>query len=114
MARASQTTQKIGLPGLEPVLTAPTADGDIADVGPGVFLLVDNGSSSTVTVTVQTPTMIQDLALADRTVPVAAGTTRLVPLTMPEYKQPAASPGAGRAYVDYSSVTSVTRGVLSL
>lgn len=114
MARASQATQRVALTGLEPVLTGPTADGDVTDVGASVFLVVDNASAASITVTVQTPTMIQDLPLADRTVTVSAGKRKMIPLTMQEYKQPTGSADAGRAYVDYSAVASVTRGVLAL
>ena len=113
MARTSVTTQAMVLPGFTPTLSAPVADGDIVDVG-RTFLYVDNASGSAVTVTVQTPGGVEDLALADRTVSVAAGARKMIPLTMTAYRQPTGSVDAGRAYVDYSSVTSVTRAVVSL
>jgi hypothetical protein len=98
------------------VHTAVTALGDVVDVG-RVILSVINGGSGPCTVTVQTPGLVDgDLAVADRVVTVPVGTTpTLVPVTSAAYRQPT-STGAdsGRAYVDYSPITSVTRAVVSL
>lgn len=113
MARTDVTTQAMVLPGLDPVLSAPVADGDIVDVGRN-FLYVDNGSVAPITVTVQTPGGVADLALEDRTVAVPAGEFRLIPLTMAAYKRPVGGTDAGRAWVDYSAVADVTRAVVSL
>jgi hypothetical protein len=113
MARTSVVTQAMALAGLAPVLTAPTADGDVVDVGRN-FLMVENIGVGAVTVTVQTPGGTEDLALADRVVNVAAGTVKLIPLTMPAYRQPVSSDDAGRAYVDYSVPADINRGVISL
>jgi hypothetical protein len=105
------------LAGLAPVLTAPTVDNDVVDVG-RCFLMVDNASGSSVTVTVVTPETVDGLAITDRAVAVAAGGIELIPLTSTHYRQSAASADvpsdAGRAYVNYSAVASVTRGVISL
>lgn len=115
MARTDVTTQQLPYAGLQPVHTAPIIDGDIVDVG-RCFLSVINGGAGDITVTVQTPETVDgDLAIEDRTVTVPVSTTpTLIPLTSPRYRQPAGSTDAGRAYVDYSSVTSVTRAVVSL
>lgn len=116
MARVSQTTQVIPNGGLTPTMSAPTSgvgNGDIVDVGRN-FLVVLNGGSS-ITVTVITPgTVDGDLAIADRVVTVAAGAVpAVIPLDSPNYRQPTGSADAGRAYVEYSSATSVTRAVVS-
>ncbi|QWF81136.1 hypothetical protein [Amycolatopsis sp. CA-230715] len=116
MARASVSTQDVLRAGLAPVHTSPTADGDIADVGSGVFLSVINGGSGPVTVTVQTPGVVDgDLPVADRAVTVPVGTTpKLIPLNSTAYRQPVGDPNAGRALVDYSAITSVTRAVVHI
>lgn len=112
MARASQTTQQIVRTGLTPALTAPTADGDIVDCG-NVALMVTNGSGSSINVTVQATASLDGLDVADLVVAVAAGATRLIgPLPVRTFGQPSGSADAGRAYVDYSAVASVTRAVV--
>lgn len=122
MARTSVTTQPIVLAGLVPTMTAPagtgSTSGDIVDVGRNM-LVVKNADASSMTVTVETPETIDgDLDIEDRTVTVAAGATAYIPLTSTHYRQTAASATSptdvGRAYVDYSSVTSLTRAVVSL
>lgn len=120
MARVSVTTQAVPLAGLAPVLTAPTVANDVCDVG-RVALMVTNGSGSSITVTVVMPALVDgDITVGPRTVTVAASATKLIPLTSVNYKQTAASVDAGqtadigRAYVNYSAVASVTRGVVAL
>lgn len=123
MARVSQTTQVMALAGLAPVLTSPTVDNDVVDVG-RVFLMVKNAGAAAATVVVETPETVDgDLAIADRTVSVAAGATELIPVTSNHYRQTAASAAApadiGRAYVDYTPgggdvLSDITRAVVSL
>lgn len=122
MARVSQTTQALPYAGLEPTMAGPTSgsgNGDIVDVG-RTFLMVLNGSGGSITVTILTPETVDgDLAITDRVVTVANGAVpALIPLNSVHYKQTATSAGApadvGRAYVEYSAVTSVTRAVVSL
>lgn len=123
MARAPQATQPMALAGLEADLTSPTVDGDVVDVG-RVFLMVANGGAASATVTVETPETVDgDLAVADRAVTVAAGATKLIPLTSNHYRQNTTSADAtadiGRAYVDYApggsdTVSDITRAVVSL
>ncbi len=116
MARQSVTTQPVPLAGLALTHTAPNVDGDIVDVERGTFLSVINGGGAPITVTVQTPgTVDGDLAIADRTVTVPVGTTpKLIPLTSVKYRQPVGDANVGRALVDYSAITSVTRAVGSI
>ena len=113
MARTNVVTQNMALTGLAPALTEPTADGDVVDVG-RTFLMAVNTGGGAVTVTVQTPGGVEDLALADRVVSVPAGATRLIPLTMPAYRQPVGDANAGRAFVNYSVPADIDRGVISL
>jgi hypothetical protein len=111
-ARLTPATQTVPLAGLAVALTGPSVDGDVVDVGPGIFLVVNNGSGGSINVTVQTPgTVDGDLAVPERIVAVAAGVRTLIPLTSKQYKRAAGVADAGKAYVDYSAVASVTRGV---
>lgn len=115
--RVPVTTQPITFAGLVPAHTAPTVDGDVVDVG-RCHLSVINGGGAPITVTVQTPGVVDgDLPITDRVVTVPVGTTpKLIPLSSPNYRQTTASAvlpaDVGRAYVDYSAIASVTRAVV--
>lgn len=112
MARTSVTTQEIVLTGLEPVLTAPIADGDVIDCGP-VALWVDNASVVDVDVTVQTTATVDGLNLEDLVVTVTAGEARLIgPFPARSFGQ-LSGDDKDRAYVDYETVADVTRAVVS-
>jgi len=115
MARASVTTQTISRTGLTPVMTGPTLDGDIIDSG-AVQLHVLNSSGAPITVTVQSPVTVDGLAVEDQEITVAAGALKIAgPWPARTFRQDAdAVVGPGRVLVDYSSVTSVTRAVVSL
>lgn len=117
MARSNVATQKITRAGLVPALTAPAGVGptlgDVIDAG-AVFLMVTAGATPTTVTVVSVPT-VDGLDVADLSVTVAANTTRLIgPFPSRTFAQPAESADAGRVYVDYSSVVTVTRGVVSL
>jgi hypothetical protein len=107
---AALTTNVVPTAGLrfDNLLVAAAGGGDTAETGAGVFLVVKNASGSSITVTVATPeTFDGDLALADRTVSVAATTGQsFIPLTA-RYRDPA----TGVAAITYSAVTTVTVGV---
>jgi hypothetical protein len=109
--RIDVTTQLVTVAGLAPSMTGPTVDGDIVDAGNGTWLTVSNGSGSSINVTIQNPQTVEGLAVANRVIAVAAGATKDIPIT-PMFKQPTdAAVGPGRALVDYSAVTTVTRAV---
>ena len=113
MARASQTTQPIVRTGLEPVLTEPTADGDVVDCG-NVALNVLNGSVSSINVTVAATAAQDGLNVEDLIVAVPAGDIRLIgPLPARTFAQPSDSADAGRAHVNYSAQADVDRAVIS-
>lgn len=116
MPRASQVTQVPAGGSILPVLTAPalSPNGDVVDAGAHTYVVVDNASAASVNVTV-TATATQDgLAVANLVVAVAAATRRLIgPLHARTFGQ-VSGVDAGRVYVDYSAVASVTRGVVSL
>ncbi len=89
-------------------LTAASAGGDTAPVGPGRVLAVRNADAAPHTVTIATPGTVSGLAVADAVMPVAAGATSLIPLV-------AAMRGTdGRAHITYDAVTAVTVGVFEL
>lgn len=117
-ARLRPASQALVYPGLVASHTAPSADGDVVDVG-RCFLSVINGGGAPINVTIQTPEVIDgDLAVGDRVVAVPVGTTpKLIPLNSVHYKQPSGAGvggiDAGLAYVDYSATASVTRAVIS-
>lgn len=104
MARTALTKTVIG-PGAEPnvatIATAANADGHSFPVQDGLVLAVKNGSASPITVTVQTPRTVDGMAIAERTVTVAASGIALI------------TGFSNRVYsntvrVDFSDVTTVT------
>lgn len=115
--RATPASQTLAYPGLVPVHSAVTADGDVAEVG-RTFLSVINGGGAPITVTIQTPGVVDgDLAIADRVIAVPVGTTpKLIPLNSAQYRRTVADAvlpaDVGKAYVDYSATASVTRAVV--
>ena len=114
MPRTSVTTQQVTRAGLNPSLPAPTASGDVVDCGQ-LALWVINGSGASITVTVQATAQVDGLDVADLVVPVLAAGQRLIgPFPARTFGQPSGSADAGRAYVDYSAVASITRGVISI
>lgn len=88
---------------------APATTGNTAPTGVGVGLLVNNGSASSITVTLHVPTAttVDGLVVPNRTVTVAAGAETLIPLTSLY-----ADPATGRATFDISAVTTVTAAVV--
>jgi hypothetical protein len=114
VARSEPATQRITLAGLNLALTAPNADGDIIPAGT-VALVVDNGGGSPITVTAVTPGTVAGLAIADATLSVPAGARRyLGPFPTSVFAQPAdAVDGPLKVLINYSSITSVTRALVS-
>lgn len=111
MARSTPATQVITDAGRVVALTAPNADGDIADAGNGTFLVVDNASGGSVTVTLVNPKTYNGLDVADRIVAVPAGQRWHIPIPVMFRQDSDAVEGPGQALVNYSAVASVTRGI---
>lgn len=122
MPRASQTSQAFGaVPGgLVPNYTAPAVspNGDVVDAGK-VFVLVKNSSASSINVTVTATATVTGLAVGNMVVSVAAGAEEMIgPFPKQTFGQPnganqSGGNDAGRVYVDYSAVASVTRAVIA-
>lgn len=104
---ATLQTQVVPHTGLSATYPAASGGGDKCATGSGVFLHVKNGDSGTHTVTLATPGTDDGLAIADRTVTVAAAGAQFIPV--PDlYKDPS----DGLAHITYDAVTSVTVAVL--
>lgn len=103
---AAQNARVVG--GRTLTLSAASGGGDRVPVGDGLFLLIRNGSGSSVTVTLDaTGQAFNGTAVADTTVAVAAGAEAIVPL-MRAYR----SESDGLGGISYSSATSVTVAVV--
>ncbi|MFI6249047.1 hypothetical protein [Streptomyces sp. NPDC051016] len=105
---AALNTNVVPLAGIrfDDKLVAAAGGGDTAAPGAGVILVVKNADSGSHTVTLVTPGTVDGLAIADRTLAVAAGQTAVILLT-DRYR----NPSTGRASITYDGVTSVTVGV---
>jgi len=114
MPRTSPTTQAVNALGATLTMGTPDALGDIVEVGDNIAIIVRNGSGASINVTLQTPATYEGLAVAENVVAVAAGATAAVKLPKRVYGRDAAGADPGKAYVDYSAVTSVTRAVVAL
>lgn len=110
MARTAITPQKATSVGPTIAFEPANVDGNRFTPARGRALHVRNGSGSSITVTVPTPATTADgLAIADRTVTVAAGALAVF--------GPGSSAGVygqvdGSINVDYSAVTTVTVAVI--
>lgn len=114
MARAALTPQAVVPGGLAVNLTGATADGDSFAAG-RVMLYVLNGDDQPIVVTAVTPVTVQSLAVQDAGGSVPAGSFRLFgPFPRSVYGQPYGEADEGKVYVNYSSVDSVTRALISI
>src|SRR3546814_4117336 len=79
---ATQTAITVAAPELDVVgsLAAAAAGGDTAEITPGAFFVLNNGSGVTVTATFATPGTKDGLAIADATMAVLAGDVGIMPL----------------------------------
>lgn len=115
MARTALTTQDLDADGLDLSLTAANADGHTLDGGGNVVLVVNNGSGADVDVTFQTSYSSGGLDLADRVVTVPAGDTIYCPRLAPRlFDRATGATDAGKVYVDFEAVTTVTVGALGV
>lgn len=113
MPRTAITPQAATAAGTAIVFEPANVLGNSFTPARGRVLLVKNGSGSSITVTLPTPATSDGLAVADRTVTVAAAAESPIALGSPAVSGIYAQ-ADGSAYVDYSSVTSVTVAVLTV
>lgn len=110
MARTLITPQAVGSGGKVATYEAANAAGNSFQLTSGRLLHLKNGGASVCNVTVETPLTVDGLAVADRSIAVAAGTNLFLALgTQDVYRQP-----GGVVFIDYDQVTSVTVAVLSI
>jgi hypothetical protein len=115
MARTALATQDVADEGVVITATAANVDGHTLDGGGDVILKVINGSGGSINVTVQTAETVDGLAVADQVVAVAAGATKYIGRFRPSvYDRPTGATDAGKVYVDFSAVTSVTVAALGV
>lgn len=109
MARSALTLQTIAKTGIVPSYASANVDGNSFANDGNTVLHVKNGSGSSITVTIQTPGTVDDLAVAERTVTVANASEKMIgPFPPGIYNQ------SGEVYVDYSAVTTITVGAFKI
>lgn len=113
MPRTDLTVNNINADGIDPaaLMAAANVDGHAVANGAGdMFLVVTNGSGSSIDVTLITGAEFRGRALADDVVAVPAGATRWIGgLAKDLYDQPSGA-DRGKVYVDFSAVATVTVG----
>lgn len=115
MARTALAPQTIAATGLEMTYAAANVDGhSIVNPDDRTFLHVKNGGGVDRTVTIQTPGTQDGLAVADRAITVTAGEERMIGPFRPRLYNQTSGADAGKVFVDFDAVTSVTVAALRL
>lgn len=111
MARSALATQQVTRTGLTPAFTTPNVDGHSVPNDGHVMLEVKNASAAPITVTVQTPGVVDGLAISERvvTVPLTSGDKMIGPFPPGIYNQP-----DGVFNVDFSAVVDVSVAAVRL
>ena len=107
MARTALVPTKITVAGVVSTLAAANVDGHVVPLTDGTYIEVKNGSVASINVTVQTPVTVGGRAVADDVIAVAAGATKKIALDKTVHGQTAGA-DRGKAYIDFSAVTTVT------
>ena len=106
------STQAVGYnPGAAPSLTAAAGGGDTFTPAGNLFLYVNNGGGSPITVTVVTPQTARGLAISDQSFSVTNGQARFARISPADFY---ADPTTGVGNITYSGVTTVTVGVFQV
>lgn len=110
MARTLLTVQEVVASGTVPALVAAITDGHSVPNNGNSFVMVSNAHTAALTLTFIHPGTVDGLAVADRTVSVAAASTAFIgPFSM-NYNQA----GGYNIHLDYSAVTALSVGVFRL
>jgi hypothetical protein len=104
-------TQSVGYAGVQPSLAAAAGGGDTFTPAQNLFLYVNNGGGSSITVTVVTPQTSRGQAISDLSVSVVNATVRFIRISPADFF---ADPTTGLGTITYSGVTSVTVGVFQV
>lgn len=106
MARSTVTATQINRTAIAVAGSAANVDGHAIAWREGLFLYVNNGGGSAITVTVPTPGTVDGLAIADWSASVPAGANRVFGgFSADHYRQ-----SDGTIHINFSGVTSVTFG----
>lgn len=91
-------------------LSAANADGYSVEGSGRVYLEIKNAGASPCVVTVETPGTVAGLAVDDQetTVPITTGHYKIGPWDTKAFNRPASGADAGKVYIDFSQVSSVT------
>ncbi|MFB7500024.1 hypothetical protein ACFC09_35995 [Streptomyces sp. NPDC056161] len=108
---ATLSTQVISLSGLNPAYANATSGGDKCEVGDRVFLHVQNGSASSVTVTLTATAAVRGQAVSNVTVSVPASGERMIGPLNSDLLQ---NPSDGLCAIGYSAATTVTVAALRI
>jgi hypothetical protein len=107
MARVELAVQRPTSAGIIPTWSTPTVDGFKVSNDGMTTIHVKNGNAGTLTVTIQTPSTVDGLAVADRTVTILT-TAEKEFVFPPVYNQPDTHADAGKIYMDFDVQTSVS------
>lgn len=114
MAKALQTPVSATVNGVVPTLAAPNGtggtNGDI--VAANAIVYIENGSGGILTVTVKQPSTIDGQAVTDKAIAIAIGAKAIIGPWTNTQKQLPGTTDADKVYLEYSTVTSVTRFLL--
>lgn len=111
MARTDLTVQQIARTGLNASFSSADGTNQNAFANDGrTYLHVKNGGGSSINVTVDTPGVVDGLAVGNLVVAVPNGGERIIgPFPTNIYNQ-----ADGKVYVDWSAVTSVTAAAIRM
>lgn len=108
MARETLAVQYLSSTGVIPTWSTPTVDGFKVSNDGMTHIHVKNGNAATCTVTVITPSTVDGLAVADRTIAILTTAEKEFVLSPSAYNQPDNATDRGMVYLDFSVQSSVS------
>jgi lipoate-protein ligase B len=114
MARTDIAPTNILATGVVDTLAAANVDGHAISNNGLTWIEVANGAGAPINVTIQTQMTVHGLAVADQVVAVTNGTRKKIgPFDKDAYNVQSGA-DAGKIYVDFSSVTTITVGAFRI